>query len=43
MGEARARQQCTMLVAQAIEHLGQHGEEADLLRAIANFVERRDR
>jgi farnesyl diphosphate synthase len=43
MGEARARQQCTMLVAQAIEHLGQHGEEADLLRAIATFVEQRDR
>ena len=43
MGEERARQQCTMLVAQAIEHLGSHGAEADLLRAIARFVEERDR
>ncbi len=43
MGEERARQQCTMLVRQAIEHLGDHGVEADLLRAIAHFVEVRDR
>ena len=43
MGEERARQQCTMLVHQAIEHLGDHGAEADLLRAIAHFVEVRDR
>ena len=43
MGEERARQQCTMLVAQAIEHLDHHGAEADLLRAIARFVEERDR
>jgi len=43
MGEERARQQCTMLVHQAIEHLGSHGTEADLLRAIARFVEERDR
>ena len=43
MGEERARQQCTMLVRQAIEHLGDHGAEADLLRAIAHFVEVRDR
>ena len=43
MGEERARQQCTMLVRQAIEHLGDHGVEADLLRAIAHFVEIRDR
>ena len=28
---------------QAIEHLGDHGAEADLLRAIARFVEERDR
>jgi farnesyl diphosphate synthase len=32
-----------MLVAQAIAHLGHHGAEADLLRAIASFVEERDR
>ncbi len=43
MGEERARQQCAMLVAQAIEHLGHHGEDADLLRAIAHYVEQRDR
>jgi farnesyl diphosphate synthase len=43
MGEERARQQCAMLVSQAIEHLGDHGAEADLLRAIACYVEERDR
>ncbi len=43
MGEERARHQCAMLVGQAIEHLGDHGAEADLLRAIAHFVEVRDR
>ncbi|MDQ3078980.1 MAG: polyprenyl synthetase family protein [Pseudomonadota bacterium] len=43
MGEERARKQCAMLVAQAIEHLGHHGAEADLLRSIAYFVEARDR
>ena len=43
MGEDRARQQCAMLVAQAIDHLAAHGAEADLLRAIAHYVEERDR
>lgn len=43
MGEERARQQCALLVAQAIEHLDQHGHEADLLRSIARYVEERDR
>lgn len=43
MGEERARQQCALLVTQAIEHLAQHGHEADLLRAIARYVEERDR
>ncbi len=43
MGEERARRQCAMLVAQAAAHLGHHGAEADLLRAIASFVEERDR
>jgi farnesyl diphosphate synthase len=43
MGAERARQQLSMLVAQAIEHLHDHGEEADLLRAIASYVEQRDR
>lgn len=43
MGEERARQQCSALVTQAIEHLASHGEEADLLRSIARYVEERDR
>jgi len=43
LGEDRARAQCSMLVAQAIEHLQDHGTEADLLRAVARYVEERDR
>ena len=43
MGEDRARQQAAMLVDQAIAHLKDHGEEADLLRAIARYVTERDR
>ncbi len=43
IGEERSRQQCAMLVAQAIEHLDDHGDEAGLLRAIARFVQERDR
>ena len=43
LGEDRARQQCSMLVGQALDHLRAHGEEADLLRAIARYVEERDR
>jgi farnesyl diphosphate synthase len=42
LGEERARQQAEMLVEQAIEHLGDHGEEADLLRTIARFAVERD-
>ena len=42
MGEERARAQATMLVEQAIEHLADHGAEADLLRAIARFAVERD-
>jgi len=38
LGEDRARQQASFLVDQAIEHLSDHGEEADLLRAIARFA-----
>ena len=38
LGEARARQQAELLVEQAIEHLASHGEEAELLRAIARFA-----
>lgn len=43
LGEDRARQQCAMLVDQAIGHLHGHGGEADLLRAIARYVNERDR
>ncbi len=43
LGAERARQQAQMLVDQAVEHLASHGEEADLLRAIAGFVTERDR
>jgi len=42
LGEDRARQQATFLVDQAIEHLSDHGDEADLLRAIARFAIERD-
>jgi farnesyl diphosphate synthase len=42
LGEDRARQQAALLVDQAIEHLASHGEEADLLRAIARFAVERD-
>jgi farnesyl diphosphate synthase len=43
MGEERARRQCAILVDQAVQHLHDHGEEADLLRAIARYVQERDR
>jgi farnesyl diphosphate synthase len=43
LGPERARQQAALLVSQAIEHLGDHGSEADLLRAIARFAIERDR
>ena len=43
LGEERARLQAAMLTEQAIEHLSSHGEDADLLRAIAHFVVERDR
>src|SRR5438309_2377430 len=42
LGEDRARQQAGLLVEQAIEHLSDHGAEADLLRAIARFAIERD-
>ena len=42
LGEERARQQASLLVSQAIEHLSSHGSEADLLRAIARFAVERD-
>ena len=42
LGPDRARQQAELLVGQAIEHLDGHGDEADLLRAIASFAIERD-
>ena len=42
LGPERARQQASFLVSQAIEHLGNHSDEADLLRAIARFAIERD-
>jgi farnesyl diphosphate synthase len=42
LGEERARQQASFLVNQAVEHLSGHGQEADLLRAIARFAIERD-
>lgn len=43
MGLDRAKQQAAMLVAQANDHLASYGSEADLLRAIANYITERDR
>jgi len=43
VGPERARQQARVLVDQAIDHLSDHGDEADMLRAIARFAIERDR
>lgn len=43
MGLDRAKQQAAMLVAQANDHLASYGSEADLLRAIADYITERDR
>jgi len=43
LGVDRARAQARHLVDQAIDYLGSHGEEADLLRAVARFIVDRDR
>jgi farnesyl diphosphate synthase len=43
LGPERARGQAEALVDQAIGHLANHGEEADLLRAVARFIVERDR
>ena len=43
MGLERAKQQAEMLVAQANDHLSSNGAEANLLRAIANYITERDR
>jgi farnesyl diphosphate synthase len=43
LGAERAAQQARLLVEQGIDHLSEHGEEADMLRAIARFAIERDR
>ncbi|AXJ95642.1 MULTISPECIES: polyprenyl synthetase family protein [unclassified Sphingomonas] len=43
LGIERAREQCAMLVDQAIQHLKGHGAEADVLRDLARYVVARDR
>jgi len=43
LGVARAREQCRMLVDQAVQHLHAFGAEADVLRAVAHYVVERDR
>lgn len=42
LGAERAREQAQILVEQAIAHLAAHGQEADVLRALARFVVERD-
>jgi farnesyl diphosphate synthase len=42
MGPEKAREQAIALSEQAIGHLQGHGEEAELLRALARFVVERD-
>ena len=42
LGVDRARDQCAMLVDQAVAHLHAYGREADLLREIARYVVERD-
>jgi farnesyl diphosphate synthase len=43
MGADKARHQAHALAEQAVGHLSTHGQEADLLRALARFVVERDR
>ena len=43
LGPERARAQARMLLDQAVAHLGQHGAEAELLRALARYIVERDR
>lgn len=42
LGPERAREQAQMLMDQAIAHLAAHGQEADVLRALAHYVVERD-
>ena len=41
-GAERAREQARMLTDQAIAQLAQHGQEADVLRALAGYIVERD-
>jgi farnesyl diphosphate synthase len=43
MGADKARHQAEALSEQAVGHLSGHGEEADILRALARFIVERDR
>ncbi len=43
MGAEKAREQADALADQAVAHLASHGEEAELLRALARFIVERDR
>ena len=43
MGTDAARVQARALVDQAIGHLSSHGQEAELLRALARYIVERDR
>ena len=42
MGVDKAREQARALVDQAVERLGSHGAEADVLRALARYIVERD-
>ncbi len=42
MGAAKAREQARALSEQAIGHLAQHGDEANLLRRLASFIVERE-
>ncbi len=43
LGPERARTQARMLVDQAVAQLANHGDEAELLRALARYIVERDR
>ena len=42
LGATRAREQARLLTEQAIAHLAQHGQEADVLRGVARYIVERD-
>lgn len=43
LGAERAREQARLLCEQAVAHLSQHGQEADVLRSVARYIVERDR